>query len=231
MPPLTCWRRAWWRRRRPRYWLAGWAAGPRQARRYVDQGRGHRAGAGARAGAGPHRAGRPGTRATAAGQPAADSPAAGAHDKDCARLVFPNLITNVATTDATVTDNQMTEQVHDALVITHALLSDPEAVYTDLGTDYYERRQDIRRRSATTSAPSNAMATHSPSKPPARTQTPKPCRSPKPANPHTPGSRRRSAAPAAAACPAEGLFSDQDHRSAYRCVSSGSYTFVFSSPT
>jgi transposase len=32
------------------------------------------------------------------------------------------------------------------LVITHALLSDPEAVYTDLGTDYYEQRQDIRRQ-------------------------------------------------------------------------------------
>ena len=32
------------------------------------------------------------------------------------------------------------------LVITHALLSDPEADYTDLGTDYYERRQDIRRQ-------------------------------------------------------------------------------------
>ncbi len=32
------------------------------------------------------------------------------------------------------------------LVITHALLSDPEAVYTDLGTDYYEQRADIRRR-------------------------------------------------------------------------------------
>jgi transposase len=32
------------------------------------------------------------------------------------------------------------------LVITHALLSDPEAVCTDLGTDYYERRQDIRRQ-------------------------------------------------------------------------------------
>jgi transposase len=32
------------------------------------------------------------------------------------------------------------------LVITHALLSDPEAVYEDLGTDYYERRTDIRRR-------------------------------------------------------------------------------------
>jgi transposase len=32
------------------------------------------------------------------------------------------------------------------LVITHALLSDPEAVYEDLGTDYYERKADIRRR-------------------------------------------------------------------------------------
>jgi len=29
--------------------------------------------------------------------------------------VFPNLITNVATTDATVSDNQMTEPIHDAL--------------------------------------------------------------------------------------------------------------------
>ena len=54
-------------------------------------------------------------RPAAAAQPAAGSAAAGAHDKDCARLVFPNLITNVATTDATVTDNQMTEPVHDAL--------------------------------------------------------------------------------------------------------------------
>jgi transposase len=32
------------------------------------------------------------------------------------------------------------------LVICHALLSDPDAVYTDLGTDYYGRRQDTRRR-------------------------------------------------------------------------------------
>ena len=31
------------------------------------------------------------------------------------------------------------------LVITHELLSDPEAEYTDLGTDYYERRANIRR--------------------------------------------------------------------------------------
>jgi len=37
------------------------------------------------------------------------------HDKACARLVFPNLITHVATTDATVTDNQMTGAIHDDL--------------------------------------------------------------------------------------------------------------------
>jgi hypothetical protein len=37
------------------------------------------------------------------------------HDKGRAHLVFPNLITSVATTDATVTDNQMTEPIHDAL--------------------------------------------------------------------------------------------------------------------
>ena len=30
-------------------------------------------------------------------------------------LVFPNLITTVATTDATVTDNQMTGVIHDDL--------------------------------------------------------------------------------------------------------------------
>ena len=30
------------------------------------------------------------------------------HDKDCPAPAFPNLITDVATTDATVTDNQMT---------------------------------------------------------------------------------------------------------------------------
>jgi transposase len=49
--------------------------------------------------------------------PAAPRPAAGDgdHDKGCARLVFPNLITHVATTDATVTDNQMTGPVDDGL--------------------------------------------------------------------------------------------------------------------
>ncbi len=37
------------------------------------------------------------------------------HAKGCAHLVFPNLITTVATTDATVTDNQMTSAIHDDL--------------------------------------------------------------------------------------------------------------------
>jgi len=37
------------------------------------------------------------------------------HGKGCARAVFPNLITNVATTDATVTDNQMTGAIHGDL--------------------------------------------------------------------------------------------------------------------
>jgi len=37
------------------------------------------------------------------------------HDKTCASLVFPNLITAVATTDATVTDNQMTGVIHNDL--------------------------------------------------------------------------------------------------------------------
>ena len=44
--------------------------------------------------------------------PAADPPDR-RHDKGCEHLVFPNVITNVATTDATV--NQMTEPIHDAL--------------------------------------------------------------------------------------------------------------------
>jgi transposase len=37
------------------------------------------------------------------------------HDKACAQMVFPNLITSVATTDATVTDNQMTGVIHGEL--------------------------------------------------------------------------------------------------------------------
>jgi transposase len=37
------------------------------------------------------------------------------HDKGCAHLTAPNLITHVATTDATVTDNQMTSAIHEDL--------------------------------------------------------------------------------------------------------------------
>ena len=37
------------------------------------------------------------------------------HDKDCAHLAFPNLITHVATTAATVPDNQMTDAIDDDL--------------------------------------------------------------------------------------------------------------------
>ena len=57
--------------------------------------------------------------ASAAGQAAAGSAGAGAHDRGhdtgCAYLVFPNLITHVATTDATVTDNQMTPAICEDL--------------------------------------------------------------------------------------------------------------------
>ena len=37
------------------------------------------------------------------------------HDEDCLAPAFPNLITHVATTGATVTDNQMTSVIHDEL--------------------------------------------------------------------------------------------------------------------
>jgi transposase len=49
--------------------------------------------------------------------PAAGSAGAGArgHDAGCAHLVFPNLITHVATTAATVADNQMTGVINDGL--------------------------------------------------------------------------------------------------------------------
>ena len=57
--------------------------------------------------------------AGAAGQAATGSAGEGAqdrgHDTGCAHLVFPNLITHVATTDATVTDNQMTTAICEDL--------------------------------------------------------------------------------------------------------------------
>jgi len=63
-------------------------------------------------------------RPGAAGQAAAGSAGAGSagasgqdrgHDKACVHLTAPNLITHVATTDATVTDNQMTSVIHQDL--------------------------------------------------------------------------------------------------------------------
>jgi transposase len=56
-------------------------------------------------------------RPAAAGPRGAGSAAAGGcrHAEGCANQVFPNLITHVATTDATVTDNQMTGVIHDGL--------------------------------------------------------------------------------------------------------------------
>jgi transposase len=45
-------------------------------------------------------------------EPAAGNPG---HAGGCAQLIFPNLITSVATTDATVTDNQMTAAIDDDL--------------------------------------------------------------------------------------------------------------------
>jgi transposase len=53
-------------------------------------------------------------------QPGCDCPGdgqtgRGGHDTACAAAAFPNLITHVVTTDATVTDNQMTPVIHDEL--------------------------------------------------------------------------------------------------------------------
>ena len=63
--------------------------------------------------------------ASAAGQDGARE-----HGRGCARLVFPNLVTNVATTDATVTDNQMTAVIHDDLAARNLA---PGRHYTDSG--------------------------------------------------------------------------------------------------
>jgi transposase len=76
-------------------------------------------------------------RAAAAARPAAEGAVTGgrgdsgrSHDKACAHLVFPNLITHVATTDATVTDNQMTGAIHDDLAGTNLA---PGRHYLDSG--------------------------------------------------------------------------------------------------
>ncbi len=56
---------------------------------------------------------RPGAAADPCG--AGSAAASGEHARGCPSLVFPNLITHVATTDATVTDNQMTGVIHGGL--------------------------------------------------------------------------------------------------------------------
>ena len=53
--------------------------------------------------------------ASAAGQAAGAGAHDRGHDTGCTHLVFPNLITHVATTDATVTDNQMTTAICEDL--------------------------------------------------------------------------------------------------------------------
>ena len=68
-------------------------------------------------------------RPNAAGHDGA-GPGEGGHQKGCARLVHPNLITHVATTDATVTDNQMTTPIHRALAARHLA---PGRSYLDSG--------------------------------------------------------------------------------------------------
>jgi len=62
------------------------------------------------------RPGRPAPRPAAGGNEPGGFRAGGReHDKGCAQAVFPNLITHVATTGATVTDNQMTGVIHQDL--------------------------------------------------------------------------------------------------------------------
>src|SRR6266568_2800071 len=62
------------------------------------------------------RPGQPASRPAAGGGEPGGSRAGGReHDQGCAQACFPNLITSVATTDATVTDNQMTGAIHDGL--------------------------------------------------------------------------------------------------------------------
>ena len=51
---------------------------------------------------------------SAGGGPEAGPDAAG-HARDCASQAFPNLITHVETTDATVPDSQMTAVIDDGL--------------------------------------------------------------------------------------------------------------------
>jgi transposase len=74
---------------------------------------------------------RPAPRPAAGGGEPGGSRAGGReHDKGCVQVTFPNLITTVATTDATVTDNQMTGAIHAGLA---AKILAPGRHYADSG--------------------------------------------------------------------------------------------------
>ena len=63
-------------------------------------------------------------------RPAGDGARDREHSHGCTHLVFPNLITNVAATDATVTGHHMTEPVQDALAVRNLA---PGRHYADSG--------------------------------------------------------------------------------------------------
>ena len=92
------------------------------------------------------------------------------------------------------------------LAIAHAILSDPQAEYQDLGPATTSSKPAPGASPTATSAASRTSAGRSPSSP----STPTPGNSPtRPANPPQPGSRRHKPPPAAAACPPEVRFSGQ----------------------
>ena len=64
--------------------------------------------------------------------------------------------------------------MRDQLVITHALLSNPEAEYRDLGTGYYEQRERTSRRASSHVRSLERLVTRSPSSPSHPRPTPKP---------------------------------------------------------
>ena len=120
------------------------------------------------------------------------------HDQDCAAPAFPNLITHVATTDATVTDNQMTSVIHDDLAGKTLV---PGRHYLDSG--YLSAALLVSEAArhgialigpllADTSAQARAgPATPAPISPPTTTARPSPARR---ARPRCPGRRAPSAA-------------------------------------
>ena len=99
------------------------------------------------------------------------------------------------------------------LTIVHALLADPAATYCDPGPDYHDQRTHTRRQARNHIRSLERLgyqvtiqAIH-----------PAPANYSQPADPHT-QVRRRYASPAAAARPAEVLFSDQPERGGFTGV-------------